>query len=142
MYKDHFMKTWILLISILIIGIALWYGISYEIKNGFLRVLTFVTAALFIVSSALILEQKNFYRGGGELELLGNASYTLYLSHLVIIELFYLSGLRGFVSHENTISPLFGLLVLIEICIIFSILYYQKIEKPVYKKAINYGRLS
>lgn len=139
MYKEHLMKIWILLASIVIIGIALWYGVSYEAKNGLIRILTFGTAALFIVTGALILEQKNFYQKGGKLELLGNASYTLYLSHLVIIELFYLTGLRGFFSHENTISPLLGLTALIALCIIFSILYYQKIEKPIYQKAINFS---
>lgn len=140
MYKNHLMRIWILFIGIIIIGMALWYGISYETKNGFMRVLTFGTAAFFIVTSALILEQKNYYRKQGTLELLGDASYTLYLSHLVIIELFYLTGIRGVFTHQNTISPLLGLLTLVTICVLFSIFYYQRIEKPIYQKAINFTR--
>ena len=142
MYKEYLMKTWILLFSLLCVIIALYYGISYENKNGFLRVLTFGSAAFFIVLSALILEEKKFYRAKGLFVLLGNASYTLYLSHLVIIELFYLTGLRDLFTHQHILSPIIGLLLLIILCIIFSILYYQKIEKPIYKKAIHWGKIS
>ena len=138
MYKKYLMKKWIIVISLLIVGISLWYGITHETKNGFPRILTFGTAALFIVIIALILEQKNLYRGGEKLKTLGNASYTLYLSHLIIIELFYLTGLRGLFTHENIITPLIGLSLLISLCILFSLIYYKKIEKPTYQKAIQY----
>ena len=140
MYKDHLMRSWMLPVSLLIVVIAYSYGITYETKNGLFRVLTFGTGALFIVLSALILEQKNFYRAGKQFEALGNASYTLYLSHLIIIQLFYLFGLRGFFSSEGVVLPLVGLFVMIALSVIFSLLYYQKIEKPVYQKAIRYKR--
>ena len=139
MYKEYLMKRWIILLSLLIIGISLWYGINHETKNGFPRVLTFGTTALFIVIIALILEQENLYRAGKNFESLGNASYTLYLSHLIIIELFYLTGLRGFFTHDNIIMPFIGLFLLITLCILFSLIYYKKIEKPSYQKAIKYG---
>ncbi len=142
MYKDHLMRSWILPVSLLIVIIAYSYGITYETKNGLFRVLTFGTGALFIVLGALILEQKNLYRAGKQFEALGNASYTLYLSHLIIIQLFYLFGLRGFFSSEGVVLPLIGLFVMIALTVIFSLLYYQKIEKPVYQKAIRYKRAS
>ena len=139
MYKEYLMKKWIILLSLLIIGISLWYGISHETKNGLLRVVTFGAAALFIVLTALILEQKNLYHSGENFKSLGNASYTLYLSHLIIIELFYLTGLRRLFTYENIIMPLIGLFLLISLCIFFSLIYYKKIEKPVYQKAIKHG---
>jgi len=142
MYKDHLIRSWMLPISLLIVVVAYSYGITYETKNGLFRVLTFGTGALFIVLGALILEQKNSYRAGKQFEALGNASYTLYLSHLIIIQLFYLVGLRGFFSSEGVALPLIGLLIMISLTVIFSLIYYQKIEKPMYQKAIAYGRLS
>ncbi len=142
MYKDHLMRSWMLPVSLLIAIMAYSYGITYETKNGLFRVLTFGTGALFIVLGALILEQKNLYRAGKQFEALGNASYTLYLSHLIIIQLFYLFGLRGFFSSEGVVLPLIGLFVMIALTVIFSLLYYQKIEKPVYQKAIRYKRAS
>ncbi len=142
MYKDHLMRSWMLPVSLLIVVIAYSYGITYETKNGLFRVLTFGTGALFIVLMALLLEQKNIYRAGKQFEALGNASYTLYLSHLIIIQLFYLFGLRGFFSSEGVVLPLIGLFVMIALTVIFSLLYYQKIEKPVYQKAIRYKRAS
>jgi len=45
-------------------------------------------------------------------------------------------------SSEGVVLPLVGLFVMIALSVIFSLLYYQKIEKPVYKKAIGYGKIS
>ena len=137
MYKDYLMKLWILPVSMMIAVAAYSYGITYETKNGLFRVLTFGTGALFIVLSVLILEQKKLYRAGKWLEELGNASYTLYLSHLIIIQLFYLVGLRGIFSSDGQLLPLIGLIGVASLSVIFSLIYYQKIEKPVYQKAIR-----
>ena len=139
MYKEYLMRSWMLPVSLLIAIMAYGYGITYETKDGLFRVLTFGIGALFIVLGALILEQKNFYRAGKQVEALGNASYTLYLSHLIIIQLFYFSGLRGFFSSEGAVLPLLGFIGIVLLSVIFSLLYYQKVEKPVYQKAISYG---
>lgn len=137
MYKNHLMKSWLLPVSLLIAVIAYGYGVTYETKNGLYRVLTFGTGALFIVLSALILEQKNIYRAGKLFEALGDASYTLYLGHLIILELFYLVGLRQLFNSDGSLLPLLGLLLIIVISIVFSLVYYKRIEKPAYQKAIN-----
>ena len=142
MYKEYLMKLWMLPIGVLIAVIAYGYGITYETKNGLFRVLTFGIGALFIVLTALILEQKGIYRAGKLFEALGNASYTLYLAHLIIIQLFYLVGLRTLFSSNGVVLPLLGLLAIILISVGFSLLYYKLIEKPVYQKAIGYGRIS
>ncbi len=143
MYKDHLMKRWILFLSVLIAIIVYSLGMIYEFKYGITRVGTFGTGAFLIVLCALILEEKIFYRAGSMFVSLGNASYTLYLSHLIIIELFHFVGLRTLFSTDNEIFlPLIGLLIMISLAVIFSLVYYQKIEKPIYQKAIAYGRIS
>lgn len=138
MYRSYLTKLWMLPLALLLAIIAYGYGITYEEKNGLLRVLTFGMGAFFIVLSALILEEKNLYHAGGKFEALGNASYTLYLSHHIILQYFYFTGLRGLFTHDNIIAPLMGLLIIILLCIIFSLIVYQKIEKPIYQKAIGH----
>ncbi|MEA3492122.1 MAG: acyltransferase [Campylobacterota bacterium] len=137
MYRDSLMKYWIVPLGLLMIIFAYGYGISHDTKNGLYRVLTFGTGALFVVLVALILEEKHLYVAGRKMTLLGDASYTLYLSHLIIIQLFYHSGMRAFFTSDCFLLPLIGWAVLLSISTLFSIIYYQKIEKPIYKKAIN-----
>lgn len=139
MYQKHLMKLWLLPVSIVIMLISLWYGVGHELKNGLFRVLSFGTAALTLVFSVLILEHHKYFLAGKSLKSLGDASYTLYLSHLIIIELFYLSGLRNLFNSQSTFLPLLGFSLLLAICIIFSLLYYKKIEKPLYQKSIKIG---
>ncbi len=43
----------------------------------------------------------------------------------------------GFFSSEDVVMPRIGLLIMISLAVIFSLAYYQKIEKPVYQKAIR-----
>jgi len=141
MYKDQLMKRWVFFLSILIAIVAYSLGMIYEFKYGIARVGTFGAGAFMIVLCALILEEIFFYRAGSMSVALGDASYTLYLSHLIIIELFHFVGLRTLFSADNEIFlPLIGLLIMISLSVIFSLVYYQKIEKPVYKKAIKYKR--
>lgn len=137
MYRDALMKYWMLPLSLLIIVLTYGYGISYETKNGLFRVLTFGTGALFVVLLALILEEKRLYIAGKKIEALGNASYTLYLSHLIIIQVFYFSGLRAFFTRDGFLFPMLGWILLLSLCVIFSLIYYQKIERPIYQKAIK-----
>ncbi len=140
-YKRYFLKNWILVVAPIIIVFCIWYGITHETKNGLYRILTFGTASFFMILSALILESKNIYAKNVYFESLGNASYTLYLSHLIILQLFYFSGLRNvFTSSNSTVLPLLGFLCIFALCIIFSLIYYKRIEKPMYQKAIQFKR--
>ena len=138
MYKDYLMKLWLLPIAILLMLLAYSYGIEHETKNGIYRIVTFGSGAFLIVLIALIMEVKNIYKANYYFTILGDASYTLYLSHLIILELFWMTGVRNlFTTHTGTILPLFGFLSILLLCILFSLFYYRKIEKPLYEKAIN-----
>ncbi len=138
MYKDYFMKLWLLPVFILGIYFSYNYGITHETKNGILRIATFGTGAFLVVLTALLLETKHIYRSHRYFEVLGDASYTLYLSHLIILELFWMSGLRNLFNSTGYILPLLGFISILILCIIFSLVYYQKIERPLYKKAIGH----
>ena len=137
MYRDFLIKKWMIPVLIVFIVASYALGVGYEMKYGLYRVITFGTGALFVVYLAIILEEKNIYKTGKFLKSVGDASYTLYLSHLIIIQLFFYSGLRYLFTASGSFIPLFGLILLVFLCIYFSLFYYRWIEKPIYQKAIN-----
>lgn len=137
MYKEYLIYNWLLVVAIIIMLLSFWIGVEYETKNGLVRVATFGVSACTLVLSALILESKNFSYKKGFLASLGNASYTLYLSHLVFLELFYFTGLRNIFNSTEMFLSLLGYFFVLSITIIFSLYYYRFIEKPLYKKAIT-----
>jgi peptidoglycan/LPS O-acetylase OafA/YrhL len=122
-----------------LIVLSYWTGIHLDAKNGILRVLTFGSGALSVVWFFLILEKQYHLRFPKLFVALGNASYTFYLSHLLILGFFYAVGLRDmFTSHHTQILPLTGLLSIIVLCSLFSLLYYHYIEKPLYRFATKH----
>jgi len=137
MYRGLLVKRWGIPLSIVMILLAYGLGVGYETKNGLYRVLTFGTGAFFVMLLALILEQEKLYRTGTFLESLGNASYTLYLSHLILLQLFYVVGLRGVFTGSGTLMPLAGLISMLLLSVVFSLFYYRLVERPVYQKAIR-----
>jgi len=137
-YRDYMLKLWMLPLVIILAIVAYGYGIEYELKNGILRIATFGMGALLVVMIALIIEQHKIYSAGKLLQSLGDSSYTLYLSHLIIIELFYHVGLRSFFTGSQY-RAVFGLLFVTFLSVVFSLIYYKFIEKPIYKKALKYG---
>ncbi len=143
MYKKTVIRLRILPLVLLLGFYAYHYGISHETKNGLLRIATFGTGALMVVLAALIMEKYRLFRAGKLLVSIGDASYTLYLSHLIILQAFYYLGLRDlFTSTANPLLPLLGLISIVLLCITFSLIYYRHIEKPLYLKAVQYGRSS
>jgi len=140
MYREYLIKLWLLPVALILVLIFYGYGIHDELKNGLYRVLSFGAGAFFIVLSVLILEHYQLFCAGKRLEALGNASYALYLSHLLIIQIFYFSGLRGVFTADNQWLPLLGLLFILMLSVLFSLAFYRKIERPVYQKAIQYGQ--
>jgi exopolysaccharide production protein ExoZ len=143
MYRETLLRLWVLPVALIIGLYAYRYGILHESRNGWIRIMTFGTGAAMTVLVALILEKFSLYRAGKLLVSIGNASYTLYLSHLLILGFFYYAGLRDlFTSQSSILLPFLGLCAILLLCIIFSLIYYRYIEKPVYTKAIHYKRSS
>ncbi len=137
MYRNYLMKLWIFALGMLIAVIVYCYGIELDARNGLLRVATFGTGAFFVILCALIAENKNIFHAGRWIEAVGNASFAIYLSHLLFIELFYIFGLRDLFSSTHEFMPLAGLLVVVSAITLFSHFYYQKVERPIYQKAIG-----
>jgi len=89
-----------------------------------MRIATFGIGALGIVWTALILEKSLNFKPPRFLISIGNASYTLYLFHLLFLEIFYYVGLRNiFTSEHSQLLPTLGLSTIIILIILFSINY-------------------
>jgi exopolysaccharide production protein ExoZ len=67
---------------------------------------------------------------------LGDSSYTLYLSHLPIISVFYLIGARDLLTGKPALA-MFGIAVLLGLCIAFSYAFYFSVELPLYSWAVG-----
>ena len=137
MFRSYFMHNWVLILATILMVISFYYGVVYESKNGLIRIVTFGTSALLLVLISLILEYKQFYQNKGFLVSLRNASFTLYLSHTILLNIFYYSGMSSLFNSDNTILPLLGLICIVLICIGFSLIYFKYIEYPIYQKSIK-----
>jgi len=137
MYRAYLMKIWIFVLGILIAIFAYRYGAELDARNGLLRVAAFGTGAFFVVLCALIAEKRAIYSAGKSMEAIGNASFTIYLSHLLFLELFYIFGLRDLFSGAHEFIPFAGLLLVVSSIVLFGLFYYQNVEKPIYQKAIG-----
>jgi len=138
MFHGSLLKVPFLLILIPLIFMVYTLGIDYKTKNSLMRIATFGTGALGIVWTTLILEKSLNFKPPRFLISIGNASYTLYLFHLLFLEIFYYVGLRNiFTSKHSQLLPTLGLSTIIILIILFSLFYYKIIEKPLYQYAIK-----
>ncbi len=134
-FREYLMGRLFLVISIAVVVVAYYYTIEYELKNGLYRVASFGVGAIFLTLAFLIIEYRGLYSANRYAIALGDASYTLYLSHIIIINLFYFAGVRAIFTDEEL--PFLGLLAIVVITILFSLTYYKYIEKPLYHRAIK-----
>ena len=118
-----------------IVMIAL--GISNEVVSLPSRALTYGAAGVFLVIHAIAAPNRIRSRLSGVANLLGNASYTIYLSHLPLISVFYLLGFRDWFAIRGAGCAELGLVAMVLVCLIFSVLFYSWIERPLYRAAIN-----
>lgn len=138
MYRQYLTSLWLLPFALILLGFSVWYGINHEYKNGIMRIISFGSSAFFLVQIALILEKKHIIFNTKILEHLGDSSYTLYLSHYIIIQCYYALGIRDIFTSPHSFVALIGLVVFMLLCIVFSLYYYTYIERPLYKKVISY----
>jgi exopolysaccharide production protein ExoZ len=136
-HRERFNSLWIALILALTSIIGYVYGIQTEALNNSPRVLSFGVGAIALVGLAITLENCNLRCTIERLIDIGNASYTIYLSHLLFLTLFYSSGIRNFLSNQYWLIGEIGFFTYIAVIVLISILFYKKIEFPIYKKMIS-----
>jgi len=126
-------KPWLVPITAGIAVVCYSIGMMLHATNGPVRIYTFGTGAACIVIAALAMERSHFYRAGSMFVQLGDASYTIYLGHLTFLAIFYLSGVRTFLSGYGHPIIELGFLAFIATSLIFSVMIYRYFEKPLYK---------
>ncbi len=123
--------------------VAIYLTISSDL-NPFesvrIRVLRYAPAAVALVMMAVLLEKWGAFRCGATGVLLGDASYTLYLCHGLILQLGFQLVLLPLQFTLST--PILLLLTFATFClvIIFSIIFYRAVEMPLYKWALKKSR--
>ncbi len=133
-YYSFLIKRWLIPVPVLMIVIGIFVGQYFEFKGGSSRVYSFGVAAVGLLWLFLILEKENIYQAAKHWTDLGDASYTIYLSHSVLLSMFYLSGLRGWITTLPQVFVITGFIAVILFIVLFSVQFYNTIESPLYHK--------
>jgi exopolysaccharide production protein ExoZ len=101
--------------------------------NGFTRVLAWGVPSAFILSGALIAERAAFIPKIKSLRVLGDASYSLYLTHMITIGVaklaIYLSGIERWAA---PLSVRISLLIATTVfCVLAGLAFYFGVEKKI-----------
>ncbi|WP_454695660.1 acyltransferase family protein [Achromobacter aegrifaciens] len=110
---------------------------SYELPG---RAFTFGVSAAALLVFAMSLPNMPRTAIGRLVSAIGDSSYTIYLSHLAIISFFYYLGLRDWFTRPGQIYPLAGLATLLAICLVFSHVFYRRVELPIYRRAVSFKK--
>lgn len=95
--------------------------------------------AVLLVLLALQLERQGWLVAGRLWVSLGDASYTLYLSHLLLIKLFVISGTRNQLRELGGWQMELGFAAFVVFVLALSLGFYRRVERPLYRRAIGAG---
>ena len=130
-FSHSLIKTSFLRLAFIAAIVALAFGVYFNRGYGFTRVLTFGVFAFSLVWIFVILEKNKIFIVKGLFKKIGDSSYTLYLSHTILLYAFYKSGLESyFVQHNLALIGFIGALIFI---LLISYIFYRLIEQPLYR---------
>jgi len=122
-----------LCLALMASGIGLGMTSPYFDRVEIMRVVSFGTMGLSALVLALTLEQTRFTPPGW-LVAVGNASYSLYLLHTVLLDM---SGRIRFTQDITSPAALLPFLLALPAAIVLlSLLWYRWVEKPIMKAAL------
>lgn len=125
-------KKWLpvsLALCIVFFAIATQLDASF----GYSRFAGFAIFSVSLVWFMVLLEAHKLFIFRGLIKRIGDSSYTLYLSHTVLLGLFYSVGIRDYLVSID--FALTGFLACIALIILISWVFYIYIEAPLYKSA-------
>ncbi|ARN74942.1 acyltransferase family protein [Oceanicoccus sagamiensis] len=116
---------------------ALFYAVNYASRFNMGRIEGFGVVAISLVALMVLLENRGLYQAGRWLTFLGDSSYSLYLSHFIVITLL-MSFLKGvdLALGQPLVWIIYWAFLLFIIAI--SALNYHYIERPLYRYALKY----
>ncbi len=123
-------KKWIY-VSLALGIIALSVGVQLGDDHGYFRFAAIATFSASIVWLMLLLESHALITMRGLIKKVGDSSYTLYLTHTVLLGLFYSLGIRDYlVANDFALSGFIACIVFITF---ISWVFYIFIEAPLYR---------
>lgn len=126
--------SWFLFIASIILLCTGFYNYQYTYHNsdiqGWYRVMIYGLPSVFLVYACISLENDNVLLAQF-LQKIGDASYSIYLSHVLILST--LGRLCIFLPMQNKYIHLFTFAFMLICVILFGILSYNFIEKPIIK---------
>ena len=136
-YRIKYLTPIIIAILTLTIGALYYqdYRIEGTLEQGYFmpqRVLFFGTLSMFLIALMVELNKRKMHILPKVALYLGNASYSLYLSHTVLLYLLYKTGTRNTIEDIGVYQGLF-MLIIIGIIVGYSLLHYKYIELPLLK---------
>jgi len=107
------------------------------------RVFFFGLMSTFFLASVVEMNKRNMLIFPRFSLMVGDASYSLYLSHIILLFIFYHIGLRGALEDIASYQTLL-MLLLVLVIVLYSVLHYRFIEFPIlnlFKKLKKYLKL-
>lgn len=96
------------------------------------RVFTFGLGSALLIIGCLHLSARWTSRGGKALTSLGDASYTLYLCHIIFIDVAHELGLFTWLSRYHVVAAELGNVCFVLLVCLFSLGFYRYVERPLY----------
>lgn len=125
-------KKW-LFVSLPLGIVCLSIAVQLDANYPYLRFATFGVFSVCLVWLMVLLEAHDIFIFRGLIKRIGDSSYTLYLSHTVLLGLFYSFGIRDYLVLKG--FALTGFIACLVVIIFISWIFYTLIEAPLYHSA-------
>jgi exopolysaccharide production protein ExoZ len=116
---------------LVLFGLALFVWAAWRIANGYLPLYyspIFGLASFLVVTGSTAYELRHRPRMPRALVFLGDASYSIYLTHVMLINAVTLAFRR--LGLQTTVSPLVTTLLVLVLVIVAASLFYWVVERP------------
>ena len=132
-YWQYLSAKKMVLVSLVLGTVSLSIAVQLDPIYGYLRFTAFGVFSVCLVWLMVLLEAHNLFIFRGLIKKIGDSSYTLYLSHTVLLGLFYSFGIRDYLVLQG--FALTGFIACLVVIIFISWIFYKFIEAPLYKSA-------
>jgi exopolysaccharide production protein ExoZ len=134
-YHHRLLQRWLWPLWVIGLILSVASGVHLDARNDLARIYTFGVAGVFLVALCFWLEKRCVYKANDWLVRLGDASYAIYLFHVPLMVLFSHWGVWQRYSTDQQGIPEVAVLVFLGLLCSLCVLYYENIEKPLYRAA-------
>lgn len=125
-------KQWII-VSLVVGTVCYAIGTQLGGDHGYYRFAAICSFSVCLVWLMLLLEAHDVIVFRGLIKKVGDSSYTLYLTHTILLGLFYSLGIRDFLVSKNLALP--GFIACIVLITLISWVFYILVEAPLYNSS-------